>query len=103
MMLNSFKVLCDLHVDSIKIHPLYITKNTKLAKDYKSGNFIPMEENEYLDTLVKAVLMMPKDIVLQRITAGVPDDSLLAPKWCYEPHIQKKNAKNALKKAGFLY
>ncbi|MDR0467275.1 MAG: TIGR01212 family radical SAM protein [Campylobacteraceae bacterium] len=103
MMLNSFKLLCDLHVNSIKIHPLYITKNTRLANEYKSGNFTPMSEEKYLDILVKAVQMMPKDIVLQRITAGVPNDSLLAPKWCYEPHAQKNSAKNALLKAGFLY
>ncbi|MFV0481494.1 MAG: TIGR01212 family radical SAM protein [Campylobacteraceae bacterium] len=103
MMLNSFKAVCDIRVNSIKIHPLYITKHTRLASLYKKGEFVPMSEEFYLDTLVKAVKMMPKDIVLQRITAGVPDDTLLSPSWCYEPHTQKNNAKNALKKAGFLY
>lgn len=103
MMLKSFSDICGLGVDSVKIHPLYITKNTKLAKEYKNNKFAPISEEEYLDTLVKAIIMMPKNIILQRITAGVSDESLLAPKWCYNSHEQKSSAKNALLKAGFLY
>lgn len=103
MMLSSFRTICDLGVDSIKIHPLYITKNTKLAKLYKDKQFEPLREEEYLRTLVKAIDTMPNHIILQRITAGVSDSSLLAPKWCYDSHTQKNNAKNALLRAGFLY
>jgi radical SAM superfamily enzyme len=87
----------------MKIHPLYITKHTKLANDFKKGLFEPISEELYLDTLVKAVQALPKSVYLQRVTAGVSDDSLLAPMWCYDSHGQKNRAKLALKNAGFGY
>jgi radical SAM protein (TIGR01212 family) len=103
MMLQSVQSVIDLHVDAIKFHSLYVTKHTKLARDFKNGLFVPISEELYLDTLVKAIKMLPSNIALQRITAGVQDDTLLAPMWCYNSHIQKNRAKEALKKAGLEY
>ncbi|MDR1461403.1 MAG: TIGR01212 family radical SAM protein [Campylobacteraceae bacterium] len=103
MMLQSVQNVIDLHVDAIKFHSLYVTKHTKLASDFKNGLFTPISEELYLDTLVKAIKMLPPNIVLQRITAGVQDDTLLAPMWCYDSHMQKNRAKEALKRAGFWY
>jgi radical SAM protein (TIGR01212 family) len=103
MMLKSVQSVIDLHVDAIKFHSLYITKHTKLASDFKNGIFTPMSEELYLDTLVKAIKMLPPNIILQRITAGVQDDTLISPMWCYDSHKQKNRAKEALKKAGLEY
>ncbi|MDR2636071.1 MAG: TIGR01212 family radical SAM protein [Campylobacteraceae bacterium] len=103
MMLQSVQSVIDLHVDAIKFHSLYITKHTKLARDFKDGFFVPMSEELYLDTLIKAIKMLPPNIILQRITAGVQDDTLLSPQWCYDSHRQKNRAKEALKKAGLEY
>ncbi|MDR0407311.1 MAG: TIGR01212 family radical SAM protein [Campylobacteraceae bacterium] len=103
MMLKSVQSVIDLRVDAIKFHSLYITKQTKLAHDFKNGLFVPISEELYLDTLIKAIKMLPSNIALQRITAGVQDDTLLAPAWCYDSHTQKNRAKEALKKAGLEY
>ncbi|MDR2789598.1 MAG: TIGR01212 family radical SAM protein [Campylobacteraceae bacterium] len=103
MMLKSVESVIDLRVDAVKFHSLYITKHTKLAHDFKNGLFTPMSEELYLDTLVKAIKMLPPNIAVQRITAGVQDDTLLSPKWCYNSHEQKNRAKAALKKAGLEY
>jgi radical SAM protein (TIGR01212 family) len=101
MMLQSAKAVIDLGVDSLKIHPLYITKHTKLAHDFNAGLFTPISEELYLDTLTKAIKMLPDNIYLQRITAGV--NPLVAPLWCRDSHPQKNRAKRALKEAGFEY
>jgi radical SAM protein (TIGR01212 family) len=103
MMLRSVQSVIDLRVDAIKFHSLYVTKHTKLAHDFKNGLFTPISEELYLDTLIKAIKMLPPNIALQRITAGVQDDTLLSPMWCYDSHKQKNRAKEALKKAGFIY
>ncbi len=103
MMLDSVQAAIDLKVDSLKIHPLYVTKNTALAMEYKKKEFIPITEKEYIDTLVKALLMLPKEIMIQRVTAGIDDDSLLSPQWCRVKHNQMKNIKSALKKHDILY
>jgi radical SAM protein (TIGR01212 family) len=83
MMLETTKATIDLGVDSIKYHILYVTKNTALAIDYKKGRFTPISEEDYLEVLVKSIQMQPDNIIIQRISSGINDSSLLAPLWCW--------------------
>ncbi len=104
MMLHSAKVAYEWGIDSVKFHPLYVVKNTILANEYMRGEFTPIELEEYLDTLVKAIDMMPKEILIQRVTAGIDDDSLLAPSWCGMPkNYLMGRIKQELAKAGYSY
>lgn len=103
MMLRSVQAAIDLGVESIKIHPLYVVKRTALANDYRAGRFTPISEVEYIDTLIKALKMIPKEMMVQRVSAGISDESLLAPKWCDHKHRQMFNIKEALLKEGMLY
>ena len=82
MMLSSAKAAYDWGIDSVKYHPLYVVKNTLLANEYKRGDFTPITIDEYLDVLTDAISMKPEYISIQRVTAGIEDDTLLAPKWC---------------------
>jgi radical SAM superfamily enzyme len=47
--------------------------------------------------------MLPEDIMIQRITAGIDDASLLAPEWCRDKHTQMKHIREALLKEGMIY
>jgi len=53
--------------------------------------------------LVKSIEMKPSDVHVQRVTAGIDDDSLLAPIWCRNKNIQIKNINAALKTIGLKY
>ena len=102
MMLNSAKAAYAWGIDSVKYHPLYVVKNTLLANDYKAGSFEPISKEDYIDTLIKAIKLKPEHISIQRVTAGIDDDTLLAPAWCGLPKnemLQYINA--ALKVEGF--
>lgn len=103
MMLESLKAAINLGVESIKIHPLYVVKRTALANDFNKGEFIPISEDKYIDTLIKAFKLLPKEMMVQRVTAGISDDSLLSPSWCANKHQQMLNIREALKKEGFSY
>lgn len=103
MMLETSKAAYEWGIDSIKYHPLYVVKRTALANEYNRGKFTPISEQEYLDILVKSILMKPKEINVQRVTAGIDDDSLLAPQWCRNKNKQIKNINKALKKVGLKY
>jgi radical SAM protein (TIGR01212 family) len=103
MMLNSVQATIDLKVESIKIHPLYVVKKTALANDFRSGKFTPISEELYIDTLVKTIKMVPEEMMIQRVSAGVSDDSLLSPKWCNNKHKQMYNIKKAFENEGYLY
>ena len=103
MMLHSVEESLKLGIDSIKFHPLYVVENTILTKDYKNGKFVPITEELYLDTLVKSIKMLPEDVSISRVTAGISDDSLLSPMWCNNKHRQMYNIKQALLKEGLVY
>jgi len=103
MMMESLKQTIELDIDSIKFHPLYVVKNTMLTSDYKKGNFVPITEELYVDTIVKSIAMLPSNISVQRVTAGIDDPSLLSPMWCKNKHHQMQKIKKALLKEGFYY
>jgi len=100
-MLKSVEDSIKLKIDSIKFHPLYVTDNTLLAIEYKKGNFTPISEKEYIDTLIKSIKMLPAHISIQRMTAGTTQ--LLAPKWCKNKSIQISHIHKALRKEGIKF
>ncbi|MBN2721653.1 MAG: TIGR01212 family radical SAM protein [Campylobacterales bacterium] len=82
MMLTTAREVYNWGVDAVKYHPLYVVKNTLLANQYKAGEFIPITKEEYAAVLIKALEIKPPHILIQRMTAGISDDTLLAPEWC---------------------
>ncbi|MGE4419547.1 MAG: TIGR01212 family radical SAM protein [Sulfurimonas sp.] len=103
MMLQTAKEAYAWGIDSVKYHPLYVVKKTALANDYIKGKFKPIGENEYLDVLTEAIKMKPKHVSVQRVTAGIDNDSLLSPEWCRDKNTQIKKINAALKPLGLKY
>lgn len=103
MALESVKFALRLGVHSFKFHPLYVVKRTALANDFNKGTFTPITEECYIQTLIKAIKLLPDNVMLQRVSAGIEDDSLLSPLWCYTKHQQMYNIRGALKKEGIIY
>jgi radical SAM protein (TIGR01212 family) len=103
MMIETAKEAYSWGIDSVKYHPLYVVKRTALANDFLNKKFTPISEDLYLEILVKTIMMKPQDISVQRVTAGIDDNSLLAPKWCRDKNIQIKNINKALKPFGLKY
>ncbi len=103
MMLETARQAYLWNIDSIKYHPLYVVKRTALANQYQRGEFEPISEELYLDTLVKAILMKPENISVQRVTAGINDNSLLSPEWCRDKNTQIKHLNKVLKSYSLKY
>jgi radical SAM superfamily enzyme len=80
-MLETAKRLADCGIDGIKIHLLYVVKGTILDKMWKNGAYIPMEQTEYVDTVCDFLELLPKNIIIQRITGDPHPDELRAPLW----------------------
>jgi radical SAM protein (TIGR01212 family) len=103
MMLETAKQAYGWGIDSVKYHPLYVVKKTALANDFSRGVFTPITEETYLHVLIKSLLMKPSNVSVQRITAGIDDNSLLAPQWCRDKNSQIKKINAALKPFGLKY
>lgn len=96
MMLESVQFALDMGAKSIKIHPLYVVKRTALANDFKRGLFLPISQELYIDTVVKALKLIPKDVMVQRVSAGIENDTLISPLWCFSKHQQMHKIRQAL-------
>lgn len=75
------KRLADYHIDGVKIHPLYVVKGTALAEAYGHGKITLLTQDEYVMRAINFLGYLPKDTVIQRLTADCPDDDLIAPDW----------------------
>ena len=103
MMLETVAKAVEWGIDAIKIHPLYVVKNTALAIDYQKGKFTPISQEEYIATLLEAFEILPPSVIVQRVTAGIGDSTLLAPTWCANKNAQLAAIRKALYKKGFIY
>ncbi len=103
MMLETSKQAYEWGIDSVKYHPLYVVKRTALGNDFTSGKFVPISEELYLKVLVESIKMKPKNVSVQRVTAGIDDNSLLAPLWCRDKNEQIRNINKALKTIELKY
>jgi uncharacterized protein len=69
-------------VDGLKLHPLHVVKHTKLAIEWKRGEYTPIGEAEYRRIAADLIERTPWDIVFHRVTGTAAKDILLAPEWC---------------------
>ena len=86
-----------------KRQPLYVVNGTRLAKLYKEGRYEPITMECFSDLIVESLQRIPADVVVQRISAGAHDDTLLAPKWCFDKNIQMRYLRDKLKAVGIEY
>lgn len=103
MMLFSLKEVLLWGIDGIKLHPLYVVKNTKLAKMFQNGEYMPISLESYTELILQSLQMIPEDVVIQRISSGAHDEMLLAPKWCFDKNIQMRYIRKKLQEQGFEY
>lgn len=80
MMLQTAKYVGKL-TDGIKIHMLYITKNTDIEVDYLNNKFKLFSMEEYISVLAECIKVLPKSVVVHRITGDPPKKDLVAPVW----------------------
>ncbi|PAF41239.1 TIGR01212 family radical SAM protein [Helicobacter sp. 11S03491-1] len=103
MMIHSLQTILKWGIDGLKIHPLYVVADTQLAKIYQAGNYTPIELEEYADLIVESMQLIPPDVVVQRVSAGAHDETLLAPKWCFDKNIQMRYLRDRLRAVGIEY
>lgn len=103
MMLESLQTVLKWGVDGLKLHPLYVVEGTKLAKMYKNGEYTPIDLQSYCDLILRSIDLIPANVVLQRISSGAHDETLLAPKWCFDKNIQMRYIRDRLREKGIEY
>jgi radical SAM protein, TIGR01212 family len=81
MMLETAKVLGTLDIQAIKIHSLFILKDTKLHEIYQNKPFKILKRDEYIQLVVEQLRYIPEHVIIERLTGDAPIDDLIEPKW----------------------
>lgn len=71
-------------VTGIKIHSLYVMRDSALADVWQRGGYAPLTFSEYTETVVELLCHARPDLVVHRLTGDCPRDALLAPLWSAE-------------------
>ncbi len=67
--------------DGIKLHLLFILKNTELEQMYQKGEYTPLEIDEYIKLLAGCVRRLSPEMVIHRLTGDGAKKDLVAPLW----------------------
>lgn len=93
-MLKSVEYACKV-TDGIKLQLLHILKGTDLAKDYEQGKFEVLTLEQYTEIIKECVQIIPKNVVIHRLTGDGAKKDLIAPLWSAD----KKTVLNTINRA----
>jgi len=80
--LDTLARVLDLGVDGLKLHPLHVVRGTRLAAEWRRGEYEPLTLDAYVATACDVIEHTPPEVVFHRMTGTAPATILLAPNWC---------------------
>lgn len=75
------RILTAFGVDQVKLHALYIVKNTLMDKWYEEKQFELISADEYIERVIAFLRHLDKNIVLQRLVGRAPEENTLFTNW----------------------
>lgn len=104
-LLQTIKHMNEIGTWGIKLQLLHVLKGTDLGRLYadavplsigcppgQSAPYHPLEKEEYIDLLIRALSHLSPSVVIHRLTGDAPRDLLLAPRWS----LDKRGVLNTL-------
>ncbi|MGL6064144.1 MAG: TIGR01212 family radical SAM protein [Fusobacteriaceae bacterium] len=85
----------------IKIHLLYVIKNTYLEKLLLEKEFELLTMNEYIQICIDIIRNIPKDLVIHRLTGDGEKSALVGPLWSLNKLNVLNNIEKELKKNNY--
>lgn len=80
-MINTARQMALLGIDGVKIHLLYVVKDTAMADMYHAGQYQCLEQDAYADLVCDVLAQLPPNVVIQRLTGDPHPNELVVPMW----------------------
>ncbi|HKJ75889.1 MAG TPA: TIGR01212 family radical SAM protein [Gammaproteobacteria bacterium] len=97
---TSLERVLELGVEGLKLHPLHVVKGTRLANDWRRGEYLPWTLEQYIRTAADLVELTPPEVVYHRLTGTASAQLLLAPEWCSHKWAVLNGIENELTRRG---
>ena len=81
MMLDTARTIARMAIDGVKLHLLYVVKGTALEVLYQQGLYRCLEQQEYVDLVCDVLELLPREMIIQRLTGDPHPEELVAPFW----------------------
>ena len=85
-MLETADAIAALGIDGVKLHLLYVVKDTPLETLYRRDEYRCLEQEEYAHLVCDFIERLPDTMIIQRLTGDPHPKELVAPNWS----LQKK-------------
>jgi uncharacterized protein len=79
--LEMSKIISALPIQAVKVHSLYIPKDTILCEEYEKGLIKLCSKEEYLEKLIIFIEHLRPDIVVERLFSRIPDEDSVFSNW----------------------
>ncbi|UCD15268.1 MAG: TIGR01212 family radical SAM protein [Candidatus Omnitrophota bacterium] len=90
-MFATMRILSKMPLWGVKFHCLHVVKDTHLEQMYRNNEIKLLSEDEYVNILVRALELIPKNWVILRLVSDADRNLLVAPFWLNDKHrILKK-------------
>ncbi|MHC5268522.1 TIGR01212 family radical SAM protein [Enterococcus sp. LJL98] len=78
---NVRRTILDSDIQGIKIHLLHLMRNTRMLRDYHMGGLQLLTQQAYTEIVCNQLEMIPKEIIIHRLTGDAPRETLVGPMW----------------------
>lgn len=79
--IETAKIMSALRMDVVKLHSLYIAKNTKMGRQYEDGTITPGTKEEYFQRLQAFLEYLSPEIVVERLFSRIPEKDAVFSNW----------------------
>jgi len=94
-MLNTIDYIANSGARGVKFHLLHLMKQTPMVKVYEKGELEFLSQEDYIYLITKGITMLPKEMVVHRLTGDAPRELLIGPMWS----LKKWEVLNSIDKA----
>lgn len=81
MMIETVKKVATYPIQAVKLHSLFVLKDTVIAQMLANNEFQLLERQAYIDTIIMQLRHLPEHIVIQRLTGDGYIKDLIGPLW----------------------
>lgn len=75
------KIINALGVKEVKVHSLFVIKDTKLYQMYKNNEFTMPSKQEYEENVIEFLRLIKKDVAVQRLVGRAPQEETAFCNW----------------------
>lgn len=79
--IETAKILSALNIDEVKLHSLYLVKDTTMAEQYLNKKFDMISMEEYMERVIEFLEYLNPHIVIQRIIGRAPEEESIFTNW----------------------